>query len=314
MGLKFGLHTRPQFLSFDELVRAWVRADEGGFHWVSVADRLYTNPIRDRREPCFEAVAAMAHLASVTSRVRVGCLMFNVRFRHPGVLVKAMTTIDQIAGGRVEFGLGAGFDGQPEYADFGISDEDVSTRMCRLEEALVVTRALLGGEPVDFAGEHYRLNGAVSLPMPVASDMRLWVGGHGARRTPWIAARYADGMNVPYMTVDECAERFERLARYCVEAGRAPESVTKSVSLNFYMGADQKTAAVSRKEFEEREPRRAGALLGTSPEAIETVAAYHRAGANIVNMVFRYSIDWDAYDAFIEEVIPHFQPSSLPGC
>ena len=137
--------------------------------------------------------------------------------------------------------------------------------------------------------------------------MRLWVGGRGARRTPRIAAQHADGLNVPYMTVDECAERFRLLKQYCEDSGRDPESVTKSVSLNFYMGADERTAAANRKEFEEREPRRAGALLGTASEVIDTVDAYHRAGADFVNMVFRHSIDWDAYDAFIEEVIPHFR-------
>jgi len=307
MSVKFGLHTRPQFLAYDELVKAWIRADQAGFYWISVSDRLYTKPIYEKQEPCYEAVAAMAHLAAVTERVKVACLMFNVRLRHPGVLFKAMATVNQIARGRVEFGLGAaGAPELPEYADFGMSDEDSSQRLERLEEALVITRALFGGEPVDFDGKYYRLTGARSSPGFGASGTRLWVGGTGARRTPRIAAEHADGMNVPYMTVEDCRERFDQLNRFCERAGRDPSAVLKSVSLNFYMGADERAAAQNRLEFEEREPRRAGALLGTPREAAETVNAYHEAGADIVNIVFRHSIDWEAYEAFAVEVLPQF--------
>ncbi len=306
MALRFGLHTRPQFLSLEELRRAWIRADEARFSWISVADRVYPHPLEDRRQPCFEAVAMMAHLAGVTEHARVGCLMFNVAFRHPGVLVKAITTIDHISGGRAEFGIGAGTDYHAEHPEYGISAESSAVRMGRVEEALQLSRLLLSGEPVDFSGAHYRLSGAVCAPKPLNPHLRIWVGGQGARRTPRVAARFADGLNVPYMTASECAERFQALDGYCEEEGRDPGTIERSVSMNFYMGANDARAARNRREFEAREPRKAGALLGTVAEVVDTIGEYHRAGAETVNMVFRHSIDWDAYESFIEEVVPQF--------
>ena len=102
MSIKLGVHAGPQDLPMDDLKRLWKQADEAGFHWISVWDHFYANPLESRENTCFEAVAAMATLAAVTSRARVGCLVFCTLFRNPGLLAKAAITVDHISGGRCE--------------------------------------------------------------------------------------------------------------------------------------------------------------------------------------------------------------------
>ena len=98
MALKIGIHTGPQDMGMAEFQKLWRRADGAGFHWISVWDHFYSNPMTgQQRNPCFEAVAAMAALAATTTRVRVGCLMFCVLFRNPGLLAKSAATIDHLS-------------------------------------------------------------------------------------------------------------------------------------------------------------------------------------------------------------------------
>src|SRR3989442_15059294 len=109
MPIKLGIHTGPQDLSMAELHRLWKRADEAGFHWLSVWDHFYANPLENRNNPCCEAVASMASLASVTSRGRRGCLVFCTPFRNPGLLPKAAATLPQLSSRRCELGPGRGW-------------------------------------------------------------------------------------------------------------------------------------------------------------------------------------------------------------
>ena len=112
--MKLGIHAGPQDLSMDELKRLWKTGDDNGFHWVSVWDHFYANPLQTRENPCFEGVAAMSGLATYTQNVRVGCLVFCALFRNPGVLAKAGVTIDHLSNGRADMGIGAGwFEGMP---------------------------------------------------------------------------------------------------------------------------------------------------------------------------------------------------------
>ena len=143
MTIKLGVHAGPQDLSMADLHRLWQRADEGGFYWISVWDHFYANPINQRTDPCFEAVAAMASLASLTSRVRVGCLVFCTLFRSPGLLAKAAVTIDHISGGRCELGLGAGWF-EEEFHEFGYGYPPLKDRLDQMEEAYEAGPALSG--------------------------------------------------------------------------------------------------------------------------------------------------------------------------
>ncbi|MBI3991871.1 MAG: TIGR03560 family F420-dependent LLM class oxidoreductase [Candidatus Lambdaproteobacteria bacterium] len=305
--MKIGLHTGPQDIPMQELKRLWQRADEAGFYWVSVWDHFYANPLREREDPCFEGVASMAALAALTRQVRVGCLVFCTLFRSPGMLAKAAVTIDHISQGRLELGLGAGWF-KEEFEEFGYTFPPIGRRLDQMEEAVQVIRALFEQPSVTHHGEFYKLDGAVCAPKPVQARPRIWIGGRGEHRTPRLAARYADGFNTPYVSPEDHADRTRKLDAACEKLGRDPAGIMRSVNLGFYMGADEKGAAYHRQRMGDFGVQRAGGMLtGTPAQAVERLQQYAAAGAQGVNIAIRPPVDWDAFEAFIAEVMPHFR-------
>lgn len=306
MSLKLGVHNGSLEMAFADLSRLCLRAEEAGFDWFSVSDHLYANPIREHKEPCLEGVASLAALSAISTRMRMGCLVFCSLFRSPGLLAKAAVTIDHISNGRAEIGIGAGWF-ETEFKDFGYPFPPLKERMDQQEEALQVVRELLQGEPISFHGKYYQYEGTICTPRPVQQKLRIWVGGRGPKRTPRLAARYADGFNVAYLSAAEYGVRVQALERACEKIGRDPAEVERSVNLGFYMGADEAAAERNRKEVARFDAVRAtGMLTGTPAEAVEKLAQYEKAGAQGLNIAFRAPIDWDAFEAFIEEVLPHF--------
>ncbi|MGQ4809221.1 F420-dependent glucose-6-phosphate dehydrogenase [Candidatus Entotheonellaceae bacterium PAL068K] len=306
MTIKLGIHAGPQDLSIDELHRLWKRADEAGFYWISVWDHFYANPLNQRTDPCFEGVASLASLASLTSRVRVGCLVFCTLFRNPGLLAKAAVTIDHISGGRCELGLGAGWF-EEEFGEFGYGFPPLKERVDQMEEAVQVIKSLFDEPVTHFKGQYYDLQGAVCAPKPVGGRLPIWVGGRGPRRTPRLAAQYADGFNVPYVSPEVLKQRLDRLDAACEKLGRDPATVRRSVNLHFNMGADEAGARAGRARLQKIDvSRHQGAITGTPQEAIDRVGQYLDVGADGLNIAFRPPIDWDAFEAYIERVLPVF--------
>jgi alkanesulfonate monooxygenase SsuD/methylene tetrahydromethanopterin reductase-like flavin-dependent oxidoreductase (luciferase family) len=276
----------------EELKRLWKTGDDNGFHWISVWDHFYANPMNTRENPCFEGVAAMAGLATYTQNVRVGCLVFCALFRNPGVLAKAGVTIDHLSNGRADVGIGAGWF-EEEFREFGYGFPPLGKRLDQLEEALTIIKTLWAGETVDFKGEYYDMHGAVCSPKPLG--LRLWIGGRGKLRTPRIAAKFADGFNMPYVSAELAADRLGRLVQACDRLGRDPGEIDTSVNLGFYMNS-------------ERQPDIApeGSLTGSVQETVDTIGEYADAGIQGINIAFRPPVDWDALQQYIEEVMPHF--------
>ncbi|MCZ6843299.1 MAG: TIGR03560 family F420-dependent LLM class oxidoreductase [SAR324 cluster bacterium] len=306
MSIKLGLHTGPQEIAMAELKRLWKEGDEGGLHWISVWDHFYANPIEESKEPCFEGVAAMAALAALTKNVRVGCLVFCTLFRSPGLLAKAAVTIDHLSDGRAELGMGAGWF-QEEFEDFGYAFPPIGERLDQLEEGLQVVRSLLRDDETNFDGRYYKLSNAVCTPKPVQKNLRIWVGGRGPKRTPRLAATYADGFNVPYLAPEAFKEHNQVVTANCEKSGRDPGEIERTINVGFYMGADEQAAERNKKGMDRFDPlRRTGMLSGTTAEVIDRIGEYEKAGAQGLNVAIRPPVDWDAYHAYLEEVVPRF--------
>jgi alkanesulfonate monooxygenase SsuD/methylene tetrahydromethanopterin reductase-like flavin-dependent oxidoreductase (luciferase family) len=240
--------------------------------------------------------------------VRVGCLVFSIAFRNPGLLAKSVTTIDHVSNGRVECGIGAGWN-EHEYRAYGFAFPDIKTREDQLEEYAEALRLLFDEPFADFSGRYVKLTHAPNNPKPVQSRLPLWIGGAGEKRTLRTAARFADGWNAPYLAPAEWRRKNEILDRWCGEVGRDGKKIARTINVGFYMGADAKGAA----RAEERYEREWGAdtrgftgfLRGTPSRAAETVMEFQNAGAQRLNIAVRGApYDWDGLAAFAEQVMP----------
>ena len=336
----------------DELRALWRWLDGNGFDWLSAWDHIYeAPPATDPRPgtiPHFEAVATLAAMAVETTNARLGCLVFYVGYRNPGLLAKAAITIDHLAGGRFELGLGAGWH-EWEAEAYGYDFPSVGKRLDMLDEATRLIGPLInasrfsdgdgqahdgsghangndsendsgrdeasGPKRTSFSGTYFRLADASCLPPPRYGSMPLWLGGVGEKRTLPMTARYADGWNAAYIPAEEYRHKNRILDQSCEAADRDPEEIERSVNLVFAMGADQAQAdRVSAGLAEQWGPMaeriRGGALTGTPEQAVDQVMAYAEAGAHMVNIALRAPFEAEALQAYHEVVMPQVREAT----
>ena len=307
MTLRIGIHTGQQDCTYEELRRLWRLADDSGFYWISVWDHHYESPPVDGMHPAFETVSIMSALALETKQARVGCLVYSMGYRNPALVAKAITTIDHLSGGRAELGIGAGWH-EPEYHAFGYDFPRPGIREDMLEEGAQIIRSMLRQEKTTFEGTHFQVRDATNFPRPVQPELRLWVGGGGEKRTIPIAARYADAWNVAYVSPETFTHKMGVLDAACEREGRDPATIGRAINVGFYMGVDEADVARKREllPWPADDPRIGGQLIGTPQETVDRIGAYARAGAEQLNIAVRAPFQWDALQAFIEEVMPAF--------
>ncbi len=255
-----------------------------------------------------DAWATLAGLAVETSRIRLGTLMSSATFRLPGPLAITVAQVDQMSGGRVEFGLGAGWF-EAEHTAYGIPFPSLGERFDRFEEQLAIITGLWGteeGETFSFEGTHYQLTDSPALPKPAQRPRPpVLLGGAGARRTPRLAARFADEFNVPFLTVRESATGFARVREACEAAGRYPSSMTYSVAQTVCCGKDdaefrRRAAAIGQEPEELRE----NGLGGTPGEVAAKIAEFAEIGADRVYLQVLDLGDLDHLELLASDVAP----------
>ncbi len=306
--MRFGLHTGQQQCSIDDLRRVWQLAEQAGFDAIFTSDHFYPIPKGDGSVVAFEPTATLAALAFETTRVTIGCLVWAMGFRSPGLIAKTMATIDHWSGGRSVVGLGAGAMAA-EYKAFGYEFPDVAFRMGQLEEACIVIPGLLHNDRFSYEGRYFTIDDVALTPRPGREKIPLWIGGRGLQRLVPIAARYADVYNGNNMTPDEFQKRLTRLDEILAAQGRSSSQVARSISVGFYMGTTNANAADYRAEVDASYLRRDEVLLGTVNEVVDQVGAYQEAGCQQVNLnVFGNYPPFDlaAIERFASEVIPQF--------
>jgi len=226
---RFGLKL-SQNASIDELRDVWRLADEAGFDSCWVMDHFATLGPRDDGS-IFEAWTMLGAMAQLTTRTRVGCAVVGNTYRHPAVLAKMAVTVDHLSGGRLEFGLGAGW-AQNEHDMLGLEFGTKNDRADRLEEGVQVIRALWTQPRTTFDGKHYRLQEAVAEPKPVQQPHPpIWIGGSGPKRTLRITALYADVWNAAGGSPEQVAASSAILDQHCADVGRNPGQIRRSVQI-----------------------------------------------------------------------------------
>jgi F420-dependent oxidoreductase-like protein len=263
-----------------------------------------------------DAWTLLAALASRTSRIRLGTLVSPVTFRFPGLLAKAATTVDEISGGRVEIGMGAGW-WQEEHEQFGFPFHDVEGRWQRLEEQVPIVHGLLTEDRFSFEGRHYRLRDAEMLPRPVQRPhIPLILGGSTVGpRMQRLIGRYADEFNTVGGTPDQVAERFRR-ARAGVEAeGRDPAALVTSLMTWFFVGRTEEGYVQKVRRAHSLDPNgpsfdeyRAEAevdfIVGSTDRAVARLHEYEEAGVQRIFLNHELYDDLEMLELVASEVGP----------
>ncbi|MDH3293037.1 MAG: LLM class flavin-dependent oxidoreductase, partial [Acidimicrobiia bacterium] len=294
----------------------------------SAWDHIYEAPNEGGITPHYEAVATLAALACDTTNARLGCLVFYVGYRNPGLLAKAAVTIDHLSNGRFELGLGGGWH-EWEAEAYGYDFPGVGVRLDMLAEAVELISALNNtgtsadssngpatgqpddGEPprVTYKGKHFRLEAASFLPPATYGSLPIWIGGIGRNRTLPIAAKWADGWNAAYISPEAFADLNRHLDRLCEDNGRDPGEIERSINVLFGMGLDAADAKAAETRILDgwgamTERVRGGALLGTPEQVVEHLQAYREAGADMINIALRVPFDQEVLEAYRDVVMP----------
>ena len=255
-----------------------------------------------------DAWITLAGLARETSRIRLGTLVTPVTFRLPGPLAITVAQVDQMSGGRVELGLGTGwFDA--EHTAYGIPFPPVAERFGRLEEQLEVITGLWGtaeGKTFSFSGSYYTLTDSPALPKPAQRPRPpVLIGGGGERRTPRLAARFADEYNVPFDTVEASAAAFGRVRQACREAGRDPGSLVYSAAQTVCCGRDEaELARRAQATGEQLADLRQSGLAGSPAEIVDKLGRFARAGAERIYLQVLDLHDLGHLELIAAEVMP----------
>ncbi|HEV3401118.1 MAG TPA: TIGR03560 family F420-dependent LLM class oxidoreductase [Acidimicrobiales bacterium] len=228
--MRVGIDLAQHQLGWDELLGRARFAEELNFDGAWVFDHfkaLYGDP----GGPCFEAYTLLGALAAVTTRIRLGALVTGVTYRHPSILAAEAVTIDHVSGGRLELSLGASWY-ENEHIELGIPFPSTGERVERLEEGLLVVKALLTTDGATVEGRHYQLRDATYRPRPVQRPHPpLWIGAGGERRTIPIAARHADVWHA-FGSVDALRRKSQVLEEHARRAGRDPADIGRATNLS----------------------------------------------------------------------------------
>jgi F420-dependent oxidoreductase-like protein len=242
--MRFAFSTSPQRTTWEWMREVWQRADahdvfESGWTF----DHLY--PLfGDSTEDCMEGWISLTALLHETRRLRGGVLVSGMIYRHPGVLANMASTLDITSGGRLELGIGAGWN-EEECDAFGIELGSMRERFDRFEEGMEVLDSLLTNERTTFRGDYYVLTDAMNNPKPVQRPLPICIGGRGKRRTLPLAARYATHWNFGGQDMTEFAECRTVLHDSCAAIGRDPAEITCSTLARYTGGDDELRADVA---------------------------------------------------------------------
>jgi len=276
------IFTEPQQgASYDTLLAVAKATEELGFDAFFRSDHYLKMGDVDGLPGPTDAWTTLAGLARETRRIRLGTLMTSATFRLPGILAIQVAQVDAMSGGRVELGLGAGWF-EAEHTAYGIPFP--KEKFDRLEEQLEIITGLWGtevGKTFSYEGVHYRLADSPALPKPAQEKVPVLIGGHGAKRTPALAARFADEFNIPFASIEDSERQFGRVRAAAEEHGRAADDLIYSNALVVCVGRDdaevaRRAAAIGREVEELKE----NGLAGSPAEVVDKIGRYAEIGSS----------------------------------
>jgi F420-dependent oxidoreductase-like protein len=299
--------TEPQQgATYDDLLRVARAAEDFGFDGFFRSDHFLRNAGPGDPGPgSTDAWTTLAGLARETSRIRLGTLVTPVTFRLPGPLAIAVAQVDAMSGGRIELGLGAGWNAE-EHTAYGVPFPE--NRFDLLEEQLRIITGLWGtpvGETFDFTGRHYTLSDSPALPKPAQRPgPPIILGGSGPRRLPRLAAAYASEFNSRFMPPEDAAENYGRVREACRAVGRDPGDLAYSITLVTVCGRTDTEIALRTARVAEIAPPNQRVIPTTPEQLVDLLGRYREAGAGRVYLRTFDIADLAQLELVASEVLP----------
>lgn len=308
--MDFRVFVEPQQgATYDDQLSVAKAAEKLGFSAFFRSDHYLAMNVEGLPGPT-DAWITLAGLARETSTIRLGTLVTSATFRHPGPLAISVAEVDAMSGGRVEFGIGAGWF-EAEHRAYAIPFPGLGERFTRLEEQLeMITGLWTAPGTYDYAGEYYTVSGSPALPKPVQRPHPpIIIGGGGAKRTPALAARFAAEFNVAFVGLDFLTTQFGRVRAAAEKIGRSPDDITYSAAFVVCAGRNEaeiaRRAGVIRREVDEL--RENTPLVGTPAEIADRLAPFIEAGVQRIYLQVLDLSDLDHLDLFASEVMSQFR-------
>ena len=311
--MRVAIQIEPQYgFSFDEVRRLAQLAERTGYHALWISDHLIWDADSTQRN-CLETWTLLSALAPVTTTLRLGSLVTCYAHRYPGLLAKTVAGVDAISQGRVDCGIGAGWN-EAECRAYGIPFPEVGVRMAQLRESVHILKQMWTQDRVTYQGQHYVLEDALCAPKPVQRPLPLWIGGQGERRLLRLVAEAADGWNMVLgRSVPEVQAKLEVLKRHCDAVGRDFARVDKSLFvLTFLSDSEASFRQLVDDQARKLGPGVAAGLehartlgLGGSPaQVVDALSHYQELGFDYVIALFPYTHESELLQRYAEEIWP----------
>ncbi len=294
-------------LNWEHWIRVLRTAEDAGYQCVFRSDH-FTNASGDDLDS-LELWTSLTYAASHTTRLEFGPLVTPVTFRHPAMTARYAAAVDDLSGGRLVLGMGAGWQ-EREHRKFGIPFYDFPTRFDRFEEALALTHLLLTSDsPVTYTGQYYTLEDAVLLPRPQRkAGPPILIGGKGPKRTLPLVAKYADEWNAVFIPLDEFRERRAQVNEMLAREGRSPESLKLSLMTRVVYARDEAALVAKLGGSTADDMIARGLIVGTGSQVVDQIGRWSEAGIQRFMLQWLDLDDMDGVEALAHDVLPHFHP------
>ena len=308
--MDLGIQIEPQFgYRYDDIVAIGKAGEQNGFSRLWLSDHLFLDPDAVRTD-CLEAWTALAALSRDLTRIRMGAMVTCQSYRNPALLAKIAAGVDQMSGGRLEFGIGAGWK-EVEYRAYGYEFPTAPVRVDELVDTIEICTRLWQEDKATYNGKRYSIADAICAPKPVQSPLPIWIGG-SMPRIFRIAAKYADWMNhTKAVTLESVRIRQEALDEACRARKRDPRSLKRSAFLTIVAGATAKdvdalvadTARRTGQTPEQWRAERPAAIIGTPDHVAARLREYATAGIDHVNALFPYTRELEIIEVLGRDVV-----------
>jgi F420-dependent oxidoreductase-like protein len=307
--VRFGVQTGQQNVDWADLSRLWQQCDQWGYDSLWNFDHFY--PIlSDPDGPCLEGWTTLAAMAQVTKKARIGALVNGNGYRHPSLTAKTAATVDQISGGRLNLGIGAGWY-EEEHKSLGFEFKSIGGRLRALEESLQIITGMLAGERVTLNGKHYQVDDAHCVPGPVQKKVPIMIGGEGRKVLLRLVARYADMWNT-FGSPAHMKELIDVIRAHGDAVGRDTDEIEKSAMLMMCYTDDESvqngvSELLGAAYGMPAEAAREMMFCGGKDACIERAHQYVEVGVTHIIFMTVAPYQHDMIQAFAEEVIPAFR-------